>query len=162
MQPAARRADERRRLSDRLDHAAFVIGVMNGDDGSPRPRQRLSQPGQIDHAIGVHRQNLDLRAARRSGFGYARMLSRPDDQPFATGGQGAVDRLGVGLGSARGEDDRRRIGADQISHLSTGRLNARTRTTAGGVNGRRVSIVSQGLGHDLLNFRTNQAGSVVI
>ncbi|MNU81520.1 hypothetical protein D3C71_711830 [compost metagenome] len=162
VQPAARRAHQSRRLGDGLDDAAFIVGMMDGDHGPARTRQRLGQPDQINHAVFIDRQHLDRRAADGGGFGHARMLCRADDQSLATRRKRADDSLGVGFRPARGEDHGGRVRPDQFGHLGSRRLDPRPRPTAGGVDRRRIAVVGQGLGHDFLHFGPHQTRGVVV
>jgi len=43
--------------------------MMDGDHRPTGPRQGLGQPGQIDQAVRIDRQNLDRRACRRRSRG---------------------------------------------------------------------------------------------
>ncbi|MNU46004.1 hypothetical protein D3C71_348570 [compost metagenome] len=162
VQPAALRAHQSRRLGDGLDHATFIVRMVDGDHGPARPLQRLSQPDQIDHAIAIYRQDLDRRARRRRRLGHARMLGRADDQALATGGKRADDGLSIGFCAARGKDHGGRVRPDQLGHLGSRRLDPRPRAATGGMNRRRIAVVSQSLGHDFLSFRPHQTRGVVI
>ena len=75
VQPAAGAAHQRRRLGDRLDHAALVVGMMDGDHGPAAvwPAAAPARPGRPRRS----RRPAGSRPARptRRRLGHARMLA---------------------------------------------------------------------------------------
>ena len=162
MHPAAGGMHQTRRLGDRLDHPGLVIGMVDGDNGPARPLQGLGQPHQIDHALVVNRQDFDRMTEGQGRLGDTGVFGGTDDQPLATGRQGADQGLTIGLGPARGKDHGGRIHPDQIGHLGPGRLDPGPGATPGGMDGIGVTVVGQGRGHDGLNLGADEAGSIIV
>jgi hypothetical protein len=112
-----------------LNRADFVVGHHDGDEDGIGTHRR-GDATDLNQPVGVHRNIRDLEAfafepGRR--IEHRLVLDRGGDDVAAAGSVGAChafQRQVVRFGRAGGEDDLRRIGADQCGHLPARLLHA--------------------------------------
>ena len=132
-----------RELGDRLHRADDVVGEHDG--GQPRVvAERLLVGVQVDHAVAVHRHEVDgpaqaVEGAR--GLHDGRVLDRAHDEVAGleaceVAEQGEV----VGLGAAGGEDDLLVAGAERGGDLGARLLDGRARLPPQPVQLGRVAV----------------------
>ncbi len=161
---------DRRELRDRRDGADLVVRPHHADQGDAVgiTRDRRGEDVGAHHPGGVHGQQLDLGVLRLGepdhGVEDGPVLDGADEHPVPArlgGTAGPVQPLDgqvVAFGAAGGEDHLGRTGTQCGSERFTRLFDYSTRTTAAGVQRRRVPAVRERRGVGGHGLRTHRRG----
>ncbi len=163
----ARSVNHRRRRSDRLDHAGFVVGALKRQKRSSGAPAGVIEPAEIDPAVRKERRDLDGRRRKPVSIQDARMLACPYDQPLERRSvrpdaeariEERVDRFG------RPGDERHASGrrARKPRDLGAGVLDDPSRLASLRVDGRGVPDRAEACDNRLQRFRPDRRGRIVI